>query len=349
MLAIVTSNRAVSLQNVATHIAKVAKLMGIDVTVYERLVSIADLKRLGRFAIIVQQVDPVVTPNYMLLNRNCVKYGVPCVFYATTEGLLDVKHIHAWMAEGRYIAVSNYVREKLEESGIPVEDVIHHGVDMEEVEHARKNIHLGEKYILNAGIDHSKYIVVSTIARSLPRKGLWWLAKIAKEVAKMDSQIKFLVVTDDHGLEHFRGLDNVVAKQDFGKLYRALELAIIGASHIHAVPSLGEGFGLLLLESMVLGVPVIHADLPPTREFSTGWRVPVVDVVKFIQTLPYRSGVIYEHHLYRVEEFAKTIVEVAEMVRNNDETVKQYRQKAVERASEMDIRNMYPKLIKKVL
>jgi glycosyltransferase involved in cell wall biosynthesis len=349
MLAVVTSNRAVSLQNVSQHIAKVANLMDINVTVYEKLVSVADLRRLGQSAIIVQQVDPVVTLSYILLLRNCSRYGVPCVFYATTEGLLDIKHVHTWMTEGRYVAVSNYVKEKLEESGIPVEDVVHHGVDVEEIEHARENIHLGEKYILDTGIDPSKYIVVTTIARSLPRKGLWWLAKTAKEVAKIDPRIKFLVVTDERGLEHFTGLDNVVAKPDFGRLDRTLELAIIGTSHIHVAPSLAEGFGLMVLESMALGVPVIHADLPPTREFSTGWRVPVVDVVKFVQTRPYYSGVIYEHHLYRVEDFAKTIVEVAEMVRNNDETVKQYKQKAVEKASEMDIRNMYPKLIKKVL
>ncbi len=349
MLAIITSDRAVSLQNVAAHIAKVAKQIGVDVAVYEKLVSIVNLGRSGRSAIIVQQVDPIVTISYMLLNRNCVKYGISCIFYATTEGLLDVKYVHAWMAEGRYVAVSNYVKEKLEESGIPVEDVVHHGVDIDEIEHARKNIHLGGKYILDSGIDPSKYIVVTTIARSLPRKGLWWLAKVAREVAKMDSGIKFLVVTDERGLEYFTGLGNVVAKPDFGKLDRTLELAVIGASHIHVVPSLAEGFGLTILESMALGVPVVHADLPPTREFSTGWRVPVVDVVKFVQTRPYRSGVIYEHYLYRVEDFAKTIIEVAEMVRNNDETIKQYGQKAVEKASEMDIRNAYQRLIKKVL
>jgi glycosyltransferase involved in cell wall biosynthesis len=349
MLAVVTSNRAISLQNVATHIAKVAKLIGVDVVVYKKLVSVADLKRLGRVAIIVQQVDPIATLGYMLLNRNCAKNGIPCVLYATIEGLLDMKHVHAWIMEGRYVAVSNYVKEKLENSGIPVEDVVHHGVDIDEIEHARKNIHLGEKYMLDSGVDPSKYVVVTTVARSLSRKGLWWLAKIANEVAKLDPGIKFIVVTDDSGLEYFRGLDNVVTKPDFGMLDRTLTLAIIGTSHIHVVPSLSEGFGLTVLEAMALGVPVVHADLPPLREFSTGWHVPIVDVVKFVQTRPYRSGVIYEHHLYRVEDFAKTIVGVAEMVRNNDEKIKQYRQKAVEKASEMDIRNMYPRLIKKVL
>jgi glycosyltransferase involved in cell wall biosynthesis len=348
VLAVVTSTSPY-FKSIAGHIAKVASEMGVLAKVYHSVVSVVDLKLRGQSGIIVQRVDPVATATYMLLLWNCMRQGVPCVFYATVEGLLDVKHVYAWMTEGRYVAVSNYVKEKLEESGMRVEDVVHHGVDMGEIRHVRENIHLGEEYIRDAGIDPSKYIVVTTFTHSLPRGGLWWLARTAKKVAKMDPQVKFLVVTDDRGLEYFAGLDNVVTKPDFGGLDRALELAVIGASHIHVVPSLAEGFGLKILEAMALGVPVIHADLSPTREFSVGWRVSVVDVVRFMQKRPHHSGIVYEHHLYRVEDFAKTVVEVAEMVRSNDETVKQYRQKAVEKASEMDIRKVYPKLIKKVV
>jgi glycosyltransferase involved in cell wall biosynthesis len=344
MLSIITSTSPYFV-SMARHLSKVAKEMGVSAKIYRGVISVVGVKA----GIIIQRVDPVVASTYMLLCRNCMRYDVSCVFYATIEGLLDVKHVYAWMSECRYVAVSNYVREKLEESGIPVVDVIHHGVDVEEIAKARENIHLGEKYVMDAGIDPSKYIVVSTIARSLPRNGLWWLAKTAKEVAKMDAMIKFLVVTDERGLEYFTGLDNVVAKPDFGKLDRTLELAIIGASHIHAVPSLAEGFGLTVLETMALGVPIVHADLPPFREFSVGWRVPVVDVVKFVQTRPYHSGVVYEHHLYRVADFAKTIVEVVEMLRNDDETIKQYRQRATEKVAELDARNVYSRLIRKVV
>jgi glycosyltransferase involved in cell wall biosynthesis len=348
MLAIITSNSPYFI-SVARHIAKVASEMGMPARVYRQVVSVADLKLRNSSAIVVQRADPVAAVGYMLFLHNCAKYEVPCVFYATAEGPLDVKYTYAWMMRGRYVAVSNYVREKLEESGIQVEDVVHHGVDVEEIRHARENMHLGEKYMLDAGIDPSKYVVVTAIAPSLPSKGLWWLAKTAKEVAKLNPRIRFLVVTDGYGLEHFRGLDNVVVKPDFGMLDRTLELAVIGASRIHVVPSLAEGFGLKILEAMALGVPVIHADLSPTREFSVGWRVPAVDVVKFIQKRPYHSGIVYEHHLYRVEDFAKTIVEVAEMVQNDDDMIKQYRQRAAEKASEMDVNKVYPKLIRKVL
>jgi len=344
MLSIITST-SVRLRSVSQHIAKVASAMGVQTRIYYGVVSTVAV----RSGIIVQRVDPLATHSYMLLLRNCARYGVPCIFYATAEGALDVKHVHAWMMEGRYVAVSNYVREKLEQSNILVEDVVHCGVDMEEIAKARENIHIGEEYILNAGIDPSKYVVVATIAPSAPSAGLWWLAKTAKEVAKLDTKVKFLVVTDERGLEHFANVDNVVARPDLDKLDRILELAIIGSSHIYAMPSLAEGFGHKVLETMALGVPVVHADLPPTREFSVGWRVPVVDVVKFVQTRPYHSGIVYEHHLYRVEDFAKTVVEVAEMVRNDDGAVKQYIQKAFAKASELDIRNVYPKLIKKVV
>jgi len=154
--------------------------MGVLARVYRNVVSVADLKMRGQSGIIVQHVDPVATSTYMLLLWNCMRHRVSCVYYATVEGLLDVSHVYAWMMEGKYVAVSNYAKEKLEESGIPVEDVVHHGVDMEEIEYARKNIHLGEKYILNGGIDPSKYVVVTVISSSLPSKGLWWLAKIAR-------------------------------------------------------------------------------------------------------------------------------------------------------------------------
>ena len=50
-----------------------------------------------------------------------------------------------------------------------------------------------------------------------------------------------------------------------------------------------------------------------------------------------------------MEDFAKTIVEVAEMLRNDDDAIKQYRQRATERATEFDIRNVYTKLIRKVV
>ena len=344
MLTIITSTSS-SLRNISNHIAKVASGMGVPAKVYPGVVSTADIKA----GIIVQRVDPLATHSYMLLLRNCARYGVPCIYYATAEGALDVRHVYAWMMEGRYVAVSNYVRQKLEESNIHVEDVVHYGVDMDEVVKARENVHIGEKYILDAGIDPSKYVVVTAVASSSPSKGLWWLAQVAKKVAKLDAKIKFLVVTDERGLENFGDLDNVVAKPDIGNLDKSKSLAVIGASHIHVVPSLAEGFGTAVLEAMALGVPVIHADLPPMREFSVGWRVPIIDVVEFVQTRPYHSGIVYEHHLYRVEDFAKTVVEVAEMVRNDDGAVKQYIQKAFAKASELDIRNVYPKLIKKVV
>jgi glycosyltransferase involved in cell wall biosynthesis len=229
-----------------------------------------------------------------------------------------------------------------------VVDVVHHGVDLRQVEQAKKMRGAGLKYLQEHGLDPSKHVVVLTIANTHPRKGLAWYDKVVEEVGKRDGSIKFLVVTEPKGLDYFKSRPNLIVTSDFGRLPRLTVLSLIANSHILAMPSLAEGFGLPALEVMALGTPCVHAELPPLMEFSTCFTVPVTEVSHLDKAEAGLGGIVFESHLWDVDEFAERILEVADLVRNNREQLEDWRAKSLEVAGKFDIRNTYPRLLKYV-
>jgi glycosyltransferase involved in cell wall biosynthesis len=139
-----------------------------------------------------------------------------------------------------------------------------------------------------------------------------------------------------------------VVTSDFGRLPRLTILSLIANSHILALPSLAEGFGLPILEAMALGTPCVHAELPPLMEFSTCFTVPVTGVSYLDKAEAGLGGIIFESHIWDVDEFANRILEVADLVRNNREQLEDWRARSFEVAGKLDIRNTYPSLLKHV-
>jgi len=348
LIRVITSNRAVSLQNVAMDIVKVGLELKLDIQWFDRLFAPYEIRLAGDSALITMPVDPLYAVPYILLARDLKRGGVKSIYYGTVEGRLNKFHVQPWMREVDFIAVSNYVRDKLIEAGLRVVDVIYHGVDLKQIDQARKMRGAGLKYLQEHGLDPSKHVVALTIANSHPRKGLAWYDKVVGVVEEKDPSIKFLVVTEDRGLNYFSGHSNLVVTSDFGRLPRLTILSLIANSHILAMPSLAEGFGLPVLEAMALGTPCVHAELPPLTEFSTCFTVPVAGVSYLDKTEAGVSGIIFESHLWDVDEFASRILDVAGLVRNNREQLEEWRAKSIEAAGKLDIRNTYPPLLKYV-
>ena len=348
MIRVITSNRAVSLQVVAMDIVKAGLELKLDIQWFDRLFTPHEIMLAGDSAIVVMPVDPLYATPYILLARDLKRGGVRSVYYGTVEGKLNRRHVMNWMKEVDFVAVSNYVRDKLLEAGLRVVDVVHHGVDLKQAEQARRMRGAGLKYMQEHGLDPSKHTIVLTIANSHPRKGLAWYDKVVSIVEERDPSIKFLVVTEDRGLFYFSRHSNLVVTSDFGRLPRLTILSLIANSHILAMPSLAEGFGLPALEAMALGTPCIHAELPPLMEFSTCFTVPVTGVSYLDKTEAGVSGIIFESHLWDVDEFASRILEVASLVRNNREQLEEWRAKSIEAAGKLDIHETYPRLLKYV-
>ena len=346
MLRVLTSSRAISLQTVAMDIVKVAGKLGIKSTWDTRVVPSSALRSSGDSALIVMAVDPLVATPWFLLARDCAKGRVNSAFYGTIEGKVNTKYVYSWMKEVNFIANSEYTQNKLLEAGFNVVGVIPHGVDLDTITQAKRSRSLGLGYVEKLGLNPSKHVIVTTVANSHPRKGLAFYDKVVEFVGGKDGSVKFLVITEDKGLSYFKKRSNLVVTTDFGKLHRITLLSIIASSHILALPSLAEGFGMLALEAMALGTPVVHAELPPLMEFSTGFTVPVREVAYFDRSEVGPSGIVYEQHLYDVNEFADVLLQVVDMLRSKKEAVVDWRVRSYERAVQYSIYAVYSKLLR---
>ncbi len=346
MIRVITSSKAVSLQTVAMDVVKVGSELKLDIQWFSRLFAPQEIRHAGDSALIIMPVDPLYTVPYILLARDLKHGGVKNIYYGPVEGKLDTRSLRPWMREVDFIAVSNYVRDKLVEAGLRVIDVVHHGVDLRQIDQARRMPGPGLRYLQERGLDPSKNVIVLTIANSHPRKGLAWYDKVVEEVGKKDGSIKFLVVTEEKGLAYFKRRPNLIVTADFGKLPRLTVFSLIMNSHILAIPSLAEGFGLPALEAMALGTPVVHAALPPLMEFSTGFVVPVTEVTYFDKPEHTVSGIIFENYLWDPSAFADVILQVVDYYRNKRDAIVDYRHRAWLQARKLSIRRVYPRLLR---
>jgi len=349
VLIILTSSRAVSLKNVSMDIAKAANRIGVDASWLDRPILPYEARKKGYRVVIVMCADPMTATNWFLLARDLSKGGAPNIFYATVEGKINKKHVQPWMKDVRFIANSLYTAGKISEAGLNVLDVVYHGIDMEIVDSVVKDKSLGVEYMKKFGVDPDKHTVVLTVSNSHPRKGLSLYDKVISYIENRDPSIKFFVLTEEKGLNYFKKHSSMVISTDFGKLPRETVLSMIASAHVLAVPSLAEGFGLPVLEAMALGTPVVHTELPPLMEFSTGFKVRVSEVVHYDVVKSTLSGIIFEHHIYEPEEYAEVLLQVVDMVRNRREELESWRAKSREVAEMYDIHKLYPTLIKLVL
>ena len=348
MIRVLTSNRAVSLQVVAMDVVRVGQRLGLDISWFDRMFPAYDIRKSNDTAVIIMPCDPLYATPWILLARDLTKGGVRNIYYCPVEGKINRMFIQSWMREVSYVAVSNYVREKLLEVGFRVLDVVPHGVDIAAAVSAKKHRRLALEYFYKHGLDPEKHIIVLTVCNAHPRKGLAWYDKIMVTVEKRDPNVKFLVITEQKGLDYFSKHSNLVVSTDFGRLPRTTILSIMAHSHVFVLPSLSEGFGLPVLECMALGTPVVHGELPPLMEFSTGFAVPIKEIKYFDSAEVGPSGIVYEQHLYDVDEFAEVLLQVVDIVRNRKEVLEDWRAKSFEKAKQLDIHNMYPRLLKYV-
>ncbi|MBM7866643.1 glycosyltransferase [Heliobacterium gestii] len=156
----------------------------------------------------------------------------------------------------RYIVVADFLKKNLCEQGIaPAKiTVIHNGVDDEKYTNVQDKRDLRAELGIAADAP-----LVGMVGRFHPVKGHKYLIEAAKEILKINSNVRFLLVGDgfhrdvietvirEEGLEScflFTGF-----REDIADIYRTLDVL--------ALPSLSEGLSLTLMESMLCECPAV--------------------------------------------------------------------------------------------
>ena len=259
------------------------------------------------------------------------------------EGRPTARHIQPWMRrELEFIACSNYVREKLEEAGLQVIDVIHHGLVREQVEVARRLVPTARENLRRL---HGDKVIFGAVAFWHRRKGLELLAKACEMLSsKRDDFVVHLVtnVTAKRKLPPVKGLyvDTV-----FGTRSREEILAFLGAIDFLIVPSLAEGFCLPLVEANAMGTPAIHALYPPLTEVTT----PEANITFQYELVAFESlgeGIDYELHIYSPAALAQAMEEAIEMILNDKEEYERRCREARKALDRFDAEKLYPRLLK---
>lgn len=263
------------------------------------------------------------------------------VFYGTTEGHSFVDEASLKVAKQiKIIAVSNFVKQMLEEIGIPVAGVVYHGLDMDDrrvdtqfYEVLKKKLK-NKKIIFTASANHSRkgldnllcgyHLVEQEIKNTYlilhsDATGYYNMSKMAK-----DLKLKHLWLTNL-----------------FGKLSPSQLNAFYNLCTVYVQPSYSEGFGLPILEAFRFNKPVIAVDAPPFNEViehgKSGILVPLSEITWFNS----ENLVLFKMHMYRAEDLAHAILGLV----TNQQQVAKMQENIQKEKHNWSIRKLYPDLL----
>jgi N-acetyl-alpha-D-glucosaminyl L-malate synthase BshA len=153
-------------------------------------------------------------------------------------------------------------------------EVIHYGLDAPRFE---------EKSRAELGIPEGQVVLIA-IGRLIKRKALDDLLVALSRLE--DPGVRLLIVGEGPEEERLRSLSERVGLSQrvefLGAVWGERKFQYLAASDIFVLPSVHEGFGLVFLEAMHCGLPVIASSVGGQTDFlkdgETGFLVPVGDV-----------------------------------------------------------------------
>lgn len=125
--------------------------------------------------------------------------------------------------------------------------------------------------------------LIISVGRILPRKGFSYLVDAAEEIIRDHPHVKIMIIGPDGGDEqniikkiNNKNLkDNVVLK---GTISDEMLLSLLSKSSLFVIPSLYEPFGIVALEAMAAGCPIVATNVGGLSEIidhnRTGLLVP---------------------------------------------------------------------------
>jgi glycosyltransferase involved in cell wall biosynthesis len=150
----------------------------------------------------------------------------------------------------------------------------------------------------DAGVPDTAFLIIA-LGRCVYQKGFDVLLAAFGEVRAEMPQAHLLIAGDGGMLPELAAMIERLQLQRRVRLlgYRADTAALLSAGDLFVLPSRWEGFGLVALEAMALGLPLVVTETSPVTELlrhgETGWIVPChpSDIAHGILTL-YRHATL---------------------------------------------------------
>lgn len=213
----------------------------------------------------------------------------------------------------RYITISQALQEYCAEAeGIPKSKMvaIHYALDSISLNGDRTVKMIRSDY----NVPSDSFLLV-IIGRLIEVKGHKYLFEAIREVKERGKNVRLLVVGDGalrHSLE--QAVVELGIRQEVSFLgFRTDVCGILLASDLFLLPTLGEGFGLVLLEAMAAGKPIVASNVTSIPEVvvngETGLLVPPRDSHALAEAIdrflgePELRGKMGEASRQRVKEY----------------------------------------------
>jgi glycosyltransferase involved in cell wall biosynthesis len=327
---IVTKKDWPSFRNVAVQLSKALSNL-CNCTIYDQ----TKVKRGGKILFIGAVFHQTLNFLSDFLERSQI------VFYGTTEG-------HGFMDESslriakliKIVAVSSFVKQMLEERGIPVAGVVHHGLDMD-----NRGVDAQFYKVLKKKFENKKIIFTASANHS--RKGLDNLLHGYQLVEKEIEDTYLILHSEPVGYYNISKIARNLKLKRFwltnfyGKLSQSKLNTFYKLCSVYVQPSYSEGFGLPILEAFRFGKPVIAVDAPPfnevVRQKKTGILVPLSKIVWF----NFANQVLFKMHMYRAEDLAQGILELI----TNQKHMAKMKENIQKEKHNWSIHKLYPKFL----
>ena len=209
---------------------------------------------------------------------------------------------------------------------------IHNGIDIKTIQKELLHFTNQEKKRIRHELFQSKNgQIILSIAALHPRKGLKYLLKAFAEVVHNFKDLKLVIVGEGpeqkelEKLSKNLGIDNKVVLLGYQQIISQL----LKSSDLFVLPSIKEAFGLVLLEAMAVGVPIVATEVGGIPEIiqnhKNGELVEAAnskDLAEKIQELLKNTALreklafigLHEVKKFSVEQMAKKTQEVYDKV-----------------------------------
>jgi glycosyltransferase EpsF len=211
---------------------------------------------------------PQTIPNFPLLHNIREIYGNLSIGYALK---------HSALVTGCSQAVLGYINERFPNISTR-EKLLYYGVLL----HPGVLEKQRQAFLNGLGLEGDR-IIITHVGRFHPQKNHAGLVRIAAKIIGRDKRAQFVLVGDGP----LKGqIEDMVRDRNLTSNFTFLGIrgdveAILAGSDIFFFPSHWEGLGLVVLEAMAAGLPLVASDLPVLREAvlngETGILWPVHD------------------------------------------------------------------------